>query len=173
MAPQGSGGLDWGLGSLPCVLSASHVDRAAAPHLGSNVCFSSSQQDLALRQCQACLELFASHKASTRPLAACLCCWCSLDCHSSWHPCIPGAQGHFSLFGKQQGTRLWSWCWPGSHLAPGVSLFPSAPWFSRDGCVSPADPAAVPEGDPALIAGPCLAIPLWKQGQTGAEHGQV
>lgn len=40
-----------------------------APHLGSSVCFSSSQQDPALRQSWACLELFVSRKASDRLLA--------------------------------------------------------------------------------------------------------
>lgn len=163
LLPWGSRGLGWGLGCLPCVLSVFHVDRAA--------CFPPRLQCLLFQLpagsgFEAVPGLFG---AVCKPQSLCwapgsspVCCWCSLDCHS----CIPGAQGHFSLFGKQQGSSVWPWC------CPGVSLFANAPWFSHQ-CVSPADPAALPEGDPALAAGPCLAVPLWEQGQTGAEHGQV
>lgn len=58
---------------LSLVLPMGHAGvgkELPAPHLGSSVCFSSSQQDPALRQSRACLELFASHKASAGLLAA-------------------------------------------------------------------------------------------------------
>ena len=35
------------------------------------------------------------------------------------------------------------------------------------------DPAAVPEGDPTLVAGPSVAVPVRQQGEAGAERWQV
>lgn len=40
-------------------------------------------------------------------------------------------------------------------------------------CLHPAGEAAVPEGDPPGTSGPGLALPVWGEGEEGAEPGQV
>lgn len=83
------------------------------PHLDSSVCFSSSQQDLALRQCQACLELFASHKASAGPVAAPLCYWC-LTAIPAGIPASQALRDSSPCLGSSRGPG----CGCGAGLAP-------------------------------------------------------